>query len=726
MIGMDDEQAGVAIRVVIAAPFREIVGIHERTAEHADVLDVCGVVSTPASIVEQARVLRPDVLILSEDLGVGAEEMAARLADAGLATRLVMLVRDRESVPRGAATALRLDASAGELRTAVVMAGNRVRSETAPPAHTREPGGAAAPHWFWETGETRLPAQAAVTAIPEEPPRPAAGAPAAISPEASAWPPPWLRIDADAADAQPPSRWAQAPAAGAATAVRQPSPAARPDSASPAPVPGITLQVPAVPAAEAPAAPSSPPAAAPEPRRRGFGWHRRQGAAPSAPDSESSLSGIAFPVANAAPPPATATPAAAQLPSSTTRPTQVVPAAPAAGPTEGMAASRGPAHDTSPSPAAAPAPAQPVPLAAAAPAPAASPAQAPAPVAPVAAPAPAAIPARAPTLPAPAAAPAPAPLASPSPAPAAPAKPAPPSRPAAPAPAPEAAAEVPEEPIAEQPRVRTRRPGRTRADTILVFSGKGGVGKSVVATNLAVALSARGSKVALVDLNLQYGDIAMLLHVENHPSSIEFLAQQGEQIDRDYLDEVMATGPEEVRILLAPASPEFADLVTATTLRAVLRELSRTYDHIVVDSPAHLEERVLEVMESADQILVLSSFNITSVKDTRVTLRLLQSLGIQSDRVAVVLNQTQAKVGFSREEIERSMRHQVLAQLPYDPRVDDTIDNGTPIVLAQPRSDFSKQFKVILDFIAPEEDEEGEGRGDGTRQRASRRRLFGR
>lgn len=262
---------------------------------------------------------------------------------------------------------------------------------------------------------------------------------------------------------------------------------------------------------------------------------------------------------------------------------------------------------------------------------------------------------------------------------------------------------VVEEPIVEQPRTRTRRPGRTRADTILVFSGKGGVGKSVVATNLAVSLSARGAKVALVDLNLQYGDVAVLLHIESHPTSIELLAQQGEQLDKDYLDEVMATGPEAVRVLLAPASPEFADLVTAASLRAVLRELSRSFDYVVVDSPAHLEERVLEVIEVADQILVVSSFNITSVKDTRVTLRLLQSLGVERPRIAVVLNQTQPKVGFAKGDIEKSLRYEVLAQLPYDTHVDDTVDNGRPMVLGHPKSDFTKQFRAVVDFIAAED-----------------------
>ena len=184
-----------------------------------------------------------------------------------------------------------------------------------------------------------------------------------------------------------------------------------------------------------------------------------------------------------------------------------------------------------------------------------------------------------------------------------------------------------------RPRLPRRRTGGN-AELVVVFSGKGGVGKSLIATNLAVALAAEGERVALVDLDLQFGDVAVMLHVESHPTAIDALAQQGDQIDSDFIEEVMATGPEGVRALLAPASPEFADLVNTANLRAILRELAKGYDHIVVDTPSHLEERNLEAIEMADQIVVVTSFNFPAIKDTKVTLKLLQSLGVERTRSA--------------------------------------------------------------------------------------------
>ncbi len=289
---------------------------------------------------------------------------------------------------------------------------------------------------------------------------------------------------------------------------------------------------------------------------------------------------------------------------------------------------------------------------------------------------------------------------------------------------PELAAELVASPEPLQPvRPRPERRGSGRADLIVVFSGKGGVGKSLIATNLAVALAARGDRVALVDLDLQFGDVSVMLHAESHPTAIDSLAPQGEQVDGEFIDEVMATGPNGVRALLAPQSPEFADLVNTANLRAILRELGKGYDHVVVDTPAHLEERNLEAIEMADQIVVVSSFSLTSIKDTKVTLKLLQSLGIPKERLCVVLNQTRAKVSFSRAEVEENLRFRAVAVLPYEPRVDDCIDTGRPFITAEPKSEMAKQLHVLFDHVmgqsAPVESAEPEGQ----RVRANRRRF---
>jgi MinD-like ATPase involved in chromosome partitioning or flagellar assembly len=286
---------------------------------------------------------------------------------------------------------------------------------------------------------------------------------------------------------------------------------------------------------------------------------------------------------------------------------------------------------------------------------------------------------------------------------------------------------VPAEPDPEPVRpVRPRpprRPGRGRAEVVVVFSGKGGVGTSLVATNLAVALAAEQERVALIDLDLQFGDVAVMLHAEGHPTAIDALAQQGEQVDIEFIEEVMAPGPEGVRALLAPASPEFADLVNTASLRAILRELAKTYDHIVVDTPSHLEERNLEAIEMASQIIVVTSFSFAAIKDTKVTLKLLQSLGVDRDSICVVLNQTRAKASFQRAEVEDSLRFRVLTVLPFEPKVDDYFDNGQQIVTADPKAEFSKQFRVLVDHVMGGGEGTGPKETESTKGRAARRRF---
>jgi len=290
--------------------------------------------------------------------------------------------------------------------------------------------------------------------------------------------------------------------------------------------------------------------------------------------------------------------------------------------------------------------------------------------------------------------------------------------------APVVAAE-PEEPIQEIIPRRPRRAGRTRGEIFLVYSGKGGVGKSMIASNLAVSLSIdTGARVALVDLDLQYGDAGVMMQVDKHLTSIEDLAQLGEVVDGDVLQEVLATGPSDVHVLLAPASPELADLVTTANLRGILRELGKTHDYIVVDAPAHLEERTLEAIEQADQILLVTAFNVTTVKSTRVALKLFQSLGVELDRIAIVLNQIRQKVTFARAEIEQLLRFRVLVQLPFDPRVDESIDTGQPLVMREPRSEMSKQFRALVDYLTPDAAEaQGVPAEDRARAATGRRRF---
>ena len=143
-----------------------------------------------------------------------------------------------------------------------------------------------------------------------------------------------------------------------------------------------------------------------------------------------------------------------------------------------------------------------------------------------------------------------------------------------------------------------------------MVGAKGGVGKSVIAVNCAVAL-ARSHRVALVDCSLQFGDIGVLLDVSPE-RTISDLAANNAVADRDVIAEVMIDGPGGVRVLAAPSSPELADYVTTQHLRALIDELRHTYDCIVVDTAPHLGEISLDLVEMADKVVLVTDLSATA------------------------------------------------------------------------------------------------------------------
>ena len=267
---------------------------------------------------------------------------------------------------------------------------------------------------------------------------------------------------------------------------------------------------------------------------------------------------------------------------------------------------------------------------------------------------------------------------------------APPPPPAPPAP----------EPIHDVVARQPRTPGQVRGEVFVVHSGKGGVGKSVLASNLAVALAVEtSSKVALVDLDLQHGDAGVMLHIDAHTATIEEFTT--EAVDQDSLHRVMATGPGGVRVLLAPNTPDKAESISRTTVRSILQELRTTYDHIVVDTPAHLDAVVLDTIGAADALLLVTTFNVTTVKSARSTLRLLRTLGVDSDRIVLILNQMRPRMSVARTEIEEVLRYRMLTQLSYEPYVDDAVDTGRPVILNHPRAPLSRELTDIVRYLAP-------------------------
>jgi pilus assembly protein CpaE len=189
----------------------------------------------------------------------------------------------------------------------------------------------------------------------------------------------------------------------------------------------------------------------------------------------------------------------------------------------------------------------------------------------------------------------------------------------------------------------------------------------------------------------------------DHSRSITELVDGSGEIDEENLGQVLASGPSGVKVLLAPISPELADLVTAEHVRALIAELRRSFDYVIVDSSSHLTEFNLEVIELAQRVLVITALTIPAIKDAKLTLKVLESLSVDAETTLLVVNRVDGYADFNQESIELSLRTPVAVQIPHDPRViGDAITRGLPFVTANAEAEVSKAIRELAARIVPE------------------------
>ncbi len=248
-------------------------------------------------------------------------------------------------------------------------------------------------------------------------------------------------------------------------------------------------------------------------------------------------------------------------------------------------------------------------------------------------------------------------------------------------------------------------PERPGGRLVAVVSGKGGCGKSFVAVNLALALRMETSaKVCLVDLDLQFGDVGVMLNLD-HAKTITELVDGDGQLDWEFVDDVLADGPLGLRVLLGPFSPEYGDLVKAEHVRSIVDILRREFDYVVVDTASQLSEAALEVIDAADRILVVGALTIPAIKDTRLMLKTLESLRVERDRIVVLVNGHDAHAVYDSPSIERNLKFPVRVQIPSEPRlVGGSIHRAVPLLVGNPDADISQLFKGLARSLLPSAD----------------------
>jgi pilus assembly protein CpaE len=235
---------------------------------------------------------------------------------------------------------------------------------------------------------------------------------------------------------------------------------------------------------------------------------------------------------------------------------------------------------------------------------------------------------------------------------------------------------------------------------IMVYSPKGGTGVTTLAVNLALTLHNEDTQTAIVDGNLQFGDVAVFLN-EQGKNTIVDLAPRADELEPEIIEGVIIKhAVSGLHILAAPSRPEHAEQVHGEQFGAVLEYLKRLYAYIVVDTTPMLNDITLATLDRADLILLVVTQDIPSIKNARLFLDLLNTLGISRDRICFVMNKYDKRIAITPEKIGENLKQEVGAVIPLDERVViPAVNRGIPFVLDQKAQPVSRAIYMLAETV---------------------------
>ncbi len=221
---------------------------------------------------------------------------------------------------------------------------------------------------------------------------------------------------------------------------------------------------------------------------------------------------------------------------------------------------------------------------------------------------------------------------------------------------------------------------------ITVFGAKGGIGKTTIATNLATALHRETKQtVALVDMDTRFGDVAIMMDIPVD-RNIADLARRLDSVDRSSIKDYLVPHSSGVSILPAPSHPGDWNVVTPDHVEQVVRLLAQTHDFVILDTPGTFNEMVAAALEMATVVLLVTSMDVASIKDTVLALNMLRSWSFPREKVKLAINHANVANSVKDKDVVRTLEYDVFWQIPYDESVTKSTQLGTPIVVTKPGS----------------------------------------
>jgi len=227
-----------------------------------------------------------------------------------------------------------------------------------------------------------------------------------------------------------------------------------------------------------------------------------------------------------------------------------------------------------------------------------------------------------------------------------------------------------------------------RGKIVTVYSPKGGTGCTTIAVNLAIALHNEDTRAVLVDANLQFGDVAVFMNEQGKNTILE-LAPRVDELEEDLVEDILikheASG---VRILAAPQRPEQAEKVSADQFVKVLQYLQNIFSYIIIDTAPTLTDVILSTFDLSDIIVLVTTQEIPAIKNARLFLDLVQTMGIERDHIVFLMNRYDKRIAITPERVSENLKHEITVSIALDEKtVIPAVNRGVPFMLdnkAQP------------------------------------------
>ncbi len=236
--------------------------------------------------------------------------------------------------------------------------------------------------------------------------------------------------------------------------------------------------------------------------------------------------------------------------------------------------------------------------------------------------------------------------------------------------------------------------GTALSPMIVVLGPKGGTGKTITTANLAVSLAGDGHKVTVVDLDLQFGDVGLALGLKPDKTVYD-LVKAGGSLDADKIEAYLVTHESGARVLMAPTRPDHAGVIRTEFLRDVYANLRASNDYVLVDTPPGFTPEVIASIDSSSGVVLVGMLDTLSLKNTKLGLDTLELMGYPSERIRLVLNRADSRVGITHEDVVAVIGRMPDVMVPSDREIPRSVNEGMPIVAAKARSEAAKSFKRL-------------------------------